>query len=61
MQGHESHRVCPTVEKRHVGSYFISIAKSRKRGGQLALDTEWTQDRIEESIFINRVSVSLTF
>lgn len=43
------------VEKRRVSSYFIPIAKPRKRGGQLAFDTEWTQDRVEENIFINRV------
>jgi type III restriction enzyme len=43
------------VEKRRVSSYFIPIAKPRKRGGQLAFDTEWTQDRVEENVFINRV------
>ena len=43
------------IEQRRVSSYFIPIAKPRKRGGQLAFDTEWTQDRVEENVFINRV------
>jgi type III restriction enzyme len=45
------------VESRRISSYFIPIAKpkSRTKGKQLALDTGWTQDRIEENKFINRV------
>jgi len=43
------------VEKRRVSSYFIPIAKPKKRGKQLLLDTEWTQDRIEENKFVNEV------
>lgn len=45
------------VETRRVSSYFIPIAKPKKKGKatQLAFDTEWTKDRIEENIFINRV------
>jgi len=45
------------VEARRVSSYFIPIAKPKKKGKapQLAFDTEWTKDRIEENIFINRV------
>ncbi|MBT9148869.1 MAG: BPTD_3080 family restriction endonuclease [Dehalococcoidia bacterium] len=45
------------VEARRVSSYFIPIAKPKKKGKatQLVFDTEWTKDRIEENIFINRV------
>jgi type III restriction enzyme len=44
-------------ESRRISSYFIPIAKPKKKAGgkQLALDTEWTQDRIEENTFINRI------
>jgi len=40
-----------------VSSYFIPIARPRKKGkqDQLFFDTEWTQDRIEENRFINQV------
>jgi hypothetical protein len=31
-------------------SYFVPIAKSKKKGSnQLQFDTEWTKDRIEEN------------
>ncbi len=43
------------VEKRRVSSYFIPVAKPKKKGKQLVLDTEWTQDRVEENKFINDV------
>ncbi|MGH9432097.1 MAG: BPTD_3080 family restriction endonuclease [Terriglobia bacterium] len=43
------------IEPRRTSSYFIPIAKPKKRGKQLLLDTEWTQDRIEENRFINEV------
>ena len=45
------------VEARRVSSYFIPIAKPKKKGNiaQLAFDTEWTRDRIEENEFINRI------
>jgi type III restriction enzyme len=45
------------VEARRVSSYFIPIAKPKKKGkaAQLAFDTEWTKDRIEENAFINRI------
>ena len=43
------------VGKRRVSSYFIPIAKPKKRGKQLVLHTEWTQDRVEENKFINEV------
>jgi type III restriction enzyme len=43
---------------RRVSSYFMPIPKAKKKGKggrQLTFDTEWTQDRIEENKFINRV------
>lgn len=43
------------IEERRVSSYFIPIAKPKKKGKQLSLDTEWTEDRIEENKFINQV------
>lgn len=45
------------VKSRRVSSYFIPIAKPKKKGksAQLAFDTEWTQDRIEENATINRI------
>ena len=45
------------VEARRISSYFIPIAKPKKKGkaAQLAFDTEWTRDRIEENEFINRI------
>ncbi len=43
------------VEERRKSSYFIPIPQPKKRGKQLTFDTEWTQDRVEENKFINRV------
>ncbi len=44
------------VAGRRVSSYFIPIAKPKKKGkGQLALDTEWMQDRIEENKIVNDI------
>ena len=43
------------VESRRISSYFIPIAKPRKKGRQLVLDTEWTQDRQKENEDINRI------
>jgi type III restriction enzyme len=46
------------AEGRRVSSYFMPIPKAKKkgkRGRQLTFYTEWTQDRIEENKFINRV------
>jgi type III restriction enzyme len=43
------------VEARRPSSYFVPIPAPRKKGRQLAFDTEWTKDRIEENDFINRV------
>jgi len=43
------------VENRRVSSYFMPIAKARKRSAQLSFETEWTKDRIEENKEINRI------
>jgi len=43
------------VEERRNSSYFVPIAKPKKKGKQLVLSTEWTEDRIEENRFINDV------
>lgn len=45
------------IESRRISSYFVPIAQPRKKGkdNQLLLDTEWTHDRIQENIFINKV------
>ena len=44
------------VEGRRISQYFIPIAAPKKRGSrQLTFETEWTADRIEENVFINRV------
>ncbi len=48
------------VESRRISSYFIPIARPKKKGKQLAFDTEWTQDRIEENKFINQVRASVS-
>ena len=43
------------VESRRVSSYFMPVPAAKKRGKQLAFDTEWTRDRVEEDKFIKRV------
>src|SRR5262245_43857836 len=43
------------AEGRRVSSYFIPIAKPKKKGKQLQFDTEWTQDRIEENKLVNDI------
>jgi len=44
------------VEGRRVSSYFIPIPRAKKKNPkQLAFETEWTADRIEENKFINQV------
>jgi type III restriction enzyme len=45
------------VEGRRISSYFVPIAKPRKKKGsaQAVFDTEWTQDRIEENKLVNDI------
>jgi type III restriction enzyme len=38
------------VDGRRSSSYFIPIAKPKKKGKQLVLDTEWVQDRSRTQI-----------
>lgn len=50
------------IDGRRPSSYFIPIAGAkRSKDGQMAFETEWTRDRIEENRFINdvRTKVSL--
>ncbi len=44
------------VEGRRTSSYFVPIAKPKKKGiKQRQFDTEWTQDRIEENRLVNDI------
>ncbi|HEX9653709.1 MAG TPA: DEAD/DEAH box helicase family protein [bacterium] len=43
------------IEERRVSSYFIPIAKPKKKGRQLTFETEWTQERVQENKFINQI------
>lgn len=43
------------VEARRPSSYFVPIPAARRRGGQLAFDTEWTKDRVQENARVNRI------
>jgi len=44
------------VEGRRSSSYFVPIAKPKKKGSkQLQFNTEWTQDRIEENKLVNDI------
>jgi len=49
------------VEERRVSSYFVPIPRPKKRSPkQLGFETEWTQDRVKENEFINKVRGSVT-
>ncbi|MDD5558240.1 BPTD_3080 family restriction endonuclease [Candidatus Methylomirabilis sp.] len=44
------------VDDRRTSSYFVPIAKPKKKGSkQLHFETEWTQDRIEENKLVNDI------
>ena len=43
------------VQGRRPSSYFIPIASPKKKGKQLTLETQWTQDRVEENRLINDI------
>ncbi len=43
------------AESRRLSGYFVPIPQPKKKGKQLEFETEWTQDRFEESDFINRI------
>jgi type III restriction enzyme len=48
------------VEARRLSTYFVPVPKPKKKGKQLLLDTEWTEDRIKENKFINAVRQTVT-
>lgn len=43
------------VDSRRMSTYFVPIAKAKKKGAQLVFDTEWTQDRIEQNLQVDRI------
>jgi type III restriction enzyme len=43
------------VEQRRPSAYFIPVAPPKKKGAQLQLGTEWTEDRLRENDYINEV------
>src|SRR5690606_15660366 len=43
------------VEGRRRSSYFVPIARPRKKGAQINLYGDWTQDRIEETKLVNDI------
>ncbi len=43
------------LEYRRPSSYFVPIPRAKKKGKQAAFETEWTQDRVEESREVNRL------
>src|SRR5262245_43860851 len=49
------------VEGRRSSSYFVPIARPKKKGTkQLQFDTEWTQDRLEENRLVNDIRRRIT-
>jgi type III restriction enzyme len=43
------------VDERRISAYFIPIPPPKKKGKQLAFDTEWTRERIKPNEEINRI------
>lgn len=43
------------ANERRISAYFVPIAAPKKKGKQLALDTQWTQERIKPNDEINRI------
>lgn len=44
------------VDGRRISSYFVPIARPKKKGKEKSLfETEWTQDRIEENKLVNKI------
>jgi len=43
------------LEIRRISGYFIPIAQPKKKGKQLAFDTEWTQDRFKPCDHVNKI------
>ncbi|MEZ5126802.1 MAG: DEAD/DEAH box helicase family protein, partial [Thermoleophilia bacterium] len=47
------------VESRRPSAYFIPVAQPKKKGKQLQLGTEWTEDRLRENDYINEVRTAV--
>jgi type III restriction enzyme len=47
------------VEQRRPSAYFIPVAQPKKKGKQLELGTEWTDDRLRENDAINEVRAAV--
>src|SRR5712692_2602507 len=43
------------IAGRRISSYFVPIARPKKKGKQLQFETEWTQERIEENKLVNNI------
>ena len=43
------------IDGRRPSSYFVPVPKAKKKGKQLELDTEWTEDRVRENDFVNQM------
>ena len=43
------------VAGRRPSSYFVPIARPKKKGAKTLFESEWTQDRIEENKVINQI------
>ena len=47
------------VTARRPSAYFIPVAQPKKKGQQLSLGTEWTEDRLRENDYINEVRAAV--
>ena len=47
------------VAARRASAYFIPVAQPKKKGKQLELGTEWTDDRLRENDYINEVRAAV--
>jgi type III restriction enzyme len=47
------------VASRRPSAYFIPVAQPKKKGQQLTLGTEWTEDRLRENDSINEVRAAV--
>jgi len=47
------------ADARRPSAYFIPVAQPKKKGKQLELGTEWTDDRLRENDYINEVRAAV--
>ena len=47
------------ADQRRPSAYFIPVAQPKKKGKQLELGTEWTDDRLRENDYINEVRAAV--